>query len=154
MPPARSNRQYYKIPEITVTRNVSGTPTDEPIIVFMKKSHADLLSLEPIEADDPIWDGEFGGTGDNAGKAYLRRLGGYKQLSYTLVAEDKFTLTVNTADGQDTEEVEFKSIGIGFPRGVSAIEFKNWIQANDAADQIAAFVTPDGRRFPLVTAAA
>lgn len=148
--PASSPRRLYKIDEITVTRNVAGTPTEEPIIVKMKKSHAGLIGLTPIPSDDPIWEGTFGGSGNNAGKKYHRNLGGFRERSYTLVSNDgnPYQLEVNDGAGGVTTK-DFKTISIGFPRGCSVIEFFNWIKELPIALETQAIITPNGRRIPL-----
>lgn len=148
--PARSPRRLYKIDEITVTRNVGGTPTEEPIVVKMKRSHAKLIGLTPIPADDPIWEGTFGGSGENAGKKYHRNLGGFRERSYTLVANtgNPYQLEVTGDDGELTT-ADFKTISIGFPKGCSVIEFFNWIKELPIALETQAIITPAGRRIPL-----
>jgi len=146
---ARSNRQVYKIEEITVNRG----GTEEPIVAKIKKSHADLFGLTPIAADDAIWTGTFGGSGSNAGKTYLRKLGGFRERPFTFVAKDKFSLTVNAASGEGTTTEEFKSITIGLPKGATALEVKNWLDTLAVRTQVAAIITPNGYRFAYVSGA-
>lgn len=145
--PARSPRRYYKIPEITVERVQGGSTVSEPVIVKMKESHAQLLGLSPISAEDEIWEGTFGTGGSNAGKKYLRNLGGFRQASYKIRARDKFNLTVRQADGTGTENQEFKEISIGFPKGHSMLEVVQWLASKSVSAQIDAVISPAGRAF-------
>jgi hypothetical protein len=146
MATARSSRKLYKIDEITVTRPGDPDPVEEPIVVKMKKSHADLLGLEPLPPDDALLTGTFGGSGENAGKSYRRRLGGFRELPFTLEAKTEFTLTTNTDDPTVTEETTWKTITIGFPKGASVTEVINWLLTLDAKSQINALITPRGQR--------
>lgn len=146
MATARSNRKLYKIDEITVTRNSGGTPTEEPIVVKMKKSHADFLGLEPLSPDDDLLRGTFGGSGGNAGKEYVRRIGGFRELPFTLVSKTQFTLTTNTDDPETTEETEWKSITIGFPKGAAVHEVIDWLLTLPVKNEIDALISPKGAR--------
>lgn len=147
--PVRSSRRLYKIEEITVLRPGGGTPVEEPIVVKMKQSHADLLGLEPIPSDDPIWIGTFGGSGSNAGKKYHRNLGGFRERAYTLIAQTEFTVNERDSAGTGTVASEFKTLTIGFPRGASVNEVFLWLKDLPVAAQTAAIISPAGRRIPL-----
>lgn len=152
MATARSNRLVYKIDEITVNRGTAAAPVLEPIVAKLKKSHADFLGLIPLASDDPLWTGTFQGSGANAGKEYLRQLGGFKENPFTLVAKTEFSLTTNTDDPQVTETTMWKTITVGLPKGATMLEFKNWIDTLAIRDQVKAIISPRGRRFPYSAA--
>lgn len=148
MATVRSERRLYKIPEIEVNRGTAADPVLEPIIVKMKRTHGELLGLTPLLQDDPLWIGTYA-SGPNQGESYQRNFGGYRELPFTLVAETEFDLESNLADGTGTETTQWKSITIGFPAGATVNKVFSWIIELEAVSQIAALITPSGRRIPL-----
>lgn len=148
MATVRSERRLYKIPEIEVNRGTAAAPVLEPIIVKMKRTHGEYLGLTPLLQDDPLWLGTYA-SGPNSGKTYMRNFGGFRELPYTIVAETEFELQSNTADGTGTEATNWKSITIGFPAGATVNKVFSWMIDLTAAAEIAALITPAGRRIPL-----
>jgi hypothetical protein len=147
--PIRSPRQVYKIPEIT---NKRANNANEPVIVKMKESIADFLGLTPVPYNDPIWNGTFSGSGSNAGKPYRRRLGGYREASYTLVANTSFRITelIRQADGSyNPVQKNFRTITFGLPAGHSVREVVAFIASKSILAQVNAIVTPAGVRVPI-----
>lgn len=152
----RSSRVLVKIDQIKVKRGTGPTATQEAVIVKMKDSHRIFLSILKLDGDDPILQGTFGGSGPNAGKKYLRVLGGFRERSFTLVAKSSFQMedTVRNPDGTNTVTLKaFRSISIGFPKGVSVIEVFNWLRGldPDVVNQIGYIRTPNGRRVDFTT---
>lgn len=148
MPTVRSRRHIYRIPEILVNQVRDGQTVREPIIVKMKKAHASFLGLSPIPANDPIFTGTFT-SGPNAGKKYRRNIGGFRALSYTLVAKSRFKLITDTDDPKVKEETEWKSISIGFPVGATVLQVIRWINTLPMRDKVEKIVTPRGRGIPF-----
>lgn len=151
MATVRSSRVLVKIDAIKVKRGTGASASQEAVVVKMKDSHRVFLSLVPLDGDDPILQGTFGGSGPNAGKKYLRNIGGFRERSFTLVAKTSFQMedTVKNKDGTNTVSLKpFRSIDIGFPRGVSVIEVFNWLRSQDpdVVAQISYIRTPAGRR--------
>lgn len=149
MAPVRSPRLLYKIAGVTIDRDGAGTGVAEPVIVKMKESHGRLLGLSPIDSNDPIFYGTFA-TGPNAGKTYLRNLGGFREASYRLVARNGFSVTEIFFDASNNRVerlVKKKSVDIGFPKGHSANEIVSWLRGLPVADEIDAVIMPSGRRF-------
>lgn len=151
MATVKSSRVLVKIPEIKVKRGKGQTATQEAVIVKMKNSHRVLLSLVTLDGDDPILQGTFVGAGTNVGKKYLRNLGGFRERAFTLVSKTSFKMedTVKNPDGTNTVTLKpFRSISIGFPKGVSVVEVYNWLRGldPDVVKQIAYIRTPNGRR--------
>lgn len=152
MATVKSSRVLVKINEIKVKRGTGASATQEPVIVKMKDSHRVFLSLLTLDGDDPILQGTFGGSGSNAGKKYMRNLGGFRERSFTLVAKSTFKMedTVKNPDGTNTVTLKpFRSIDIGFPKGVAVVEFFNWLRSldPDVVNQISYIRTPNGRRI-------
>lgn len=152
----RSSRVLVKINEILVKRGTGSSATQEPVIVKMKDSHRVFLSILKLDGDDPILQGTFGGEGGNAGKKYLRNLGGFRERAFTLIAKTSFLMedTLRNADGTNTVSLKpFRSIDIGFPKGVSVVEVYNWLRGLDAdvVSQISYIRTPNGRRVDFTT---
>jgi hypothetical protein len=156
MATVRSPRILVKVPQVTVRRKREGAAVNEPVIVKMKASHADLLGLDALDGDDPILQGVFGGDSLNKDFRYLRNLGGFRARAYTLIAKDKFQMKTQETNllGITTEViVPFKSISIGFPAGVKVVEVFNWLRGLDAAvvGKIAYLRTPAGRKVDFTT---
>lgn len=151
MATVRSSRILVKIDQVTVKRGKGATATDEPVVVKMKASHSTFLSLVPLDGDDPILQGKFGGTGSNKDYKFLRNLGGFRARSFSLIAKTSFQMenTVKNPDGTDTVTLKpFRSIDIGFPQGVKVVEVYNWLRGldPDVVAQIAYIRTPNGRK--------
>ena len=162
--PIRSPRVLVEIE--TMTRNLKDNP-DAPdqapsetedglktnVFVKMKKGIAQYLGFEPVAWNDPRLVGIFGGSGLNAGSQYQRQLGGYKVASYKLVAKSQF-LIVEEYYNKLTKEYEFetsafRTMSIGLPTGHSVHEFVTTISGSNNFDQIAAVVTPAGRKIDI-----
>lgn len=165
--PIRSPRALYKITLVDVhldddddaidpapTQTVAGTK--RAIVVNMKEAVGDYLSLQPMAWNDPLFFGTFktppaqtGAT--NAGAEFYRRLGGYKEASYTFEAMTKFTISeiAKSDNGYSRSNADFRTFSIGFPRGHSVIEIIRWIAGNPRFNDIRAIVTPNGRRIAL-----
>ncbi len=153
--PIRGSRKLYKITQIQVGGTSSGSG-GRAIVVKMKEPIADFLSLSPLPYNDPSLIGTFGGTGGNAGFKYIKRLGGYRFVSYKVVAKTTFTISeiVKGADGTYAPETnQFKSFSIGFPKGVTVREFVAWIAQTGVVGEISYIVTPSGSSFPMGAAA-
>lgn len=151
MATVRSPRILVKIDEVTVRRKRAGVNVQESVVVKMKQSHALLLGLEPLDGDDPILQGEFGGDSLNKDFKFLRNLGGFRARSFSLVARTSFSMRniVKNSDGTDTiTNVPFRSIDIGFPAGVKIVEVFNWLRglSPEVVSQIAFIRTPNGRK--------
>lgn len=166
--PIRSPRRLYLIDEIT--RDVDDDPdaidklpgdtlpqTTVPIIAKIKESIGDYLGLTPLAYNDPIFTGVFGGEGLNTGAQYRKNLGGFRDASYTLVAETTFTITekfYNDAGEFVTEENNFRTMTIGMPKGHSVTEIIAWLETTTALDSIRSLITPAGNTIDLFTPAA
>ena len=149
--PIRGSRALYKIPLIQVGENAAGTG-GRSIVVKIKEPIADFLSLQRMAYDDPDLIGTFGGSGSNAGFKYVKRLGGFRYVSFKVVAKTTFTISeiVRQANGTFAPQTkQFKSFSMGFPRGVSVREFINWIATTGVLGEIDYIVTPSGTSHPL-----
>jgi hypothetical protein len=126
--------------------------TTRPIIVKMKRAIGDYFGLTPLAFNDPIWTGTFGGNGLNTGSEYRRRLGGFKDAAYTIVAKNVFTLTerIVQADGTTADQTrDYKSVTIGFPKGHSVTEFVDWLVSTTRLEEIAYIRSPRGYRTDI-----
>jgi hypothetical protein len=163
--PVRSPRRLYRTNLITVDQDdipdvIDKLPGDttpqttRPIIIKMKEGIGDLLGFKPLAWNDPIFDGIFKGTGLNKGAKYRKLLGGYRDASYTLIAETQFTVKekfINSSGSFTTLNTKFNTVSIGFPKGHSVNEVIKWLGTSTAFDQIAALRTPAGHRIDLYT---
>lgn len=155
--PIRSPRRLYQIPSITVNLdddpNATDTPggTVRPIVVKMKESVGDYFGLTPLNWDDVILSGVFGGSGLNQGANYRKTLGGFKDASYTLISETFFSITEKYYEGTviQTPTTLFKTITIGFPKGHSVYEVINWLGGLQNFSNVMAIRTPNGQRHDL-----
>jgi hypothetical protein len=160
--PVRSPRQIYKITSIQY--NVDEAPgTDaapaqteagqkRPIYVLMKESIGDYLGLTPLAWNAAELTGTFAGSGLNQGAKYRKRVGGYRDGSYTLVAKTTFTIKeiVKGDNGSyTTRDKNFKSISIGFPKGHSVHEVLDFLATTTKFAQVRAVITPQGRRVSI-----
>lgn len=165
--PIRSPRAKYKIELIKVhldddsdaidlapTDTVNGTKRD--IVVLMKEAIGDFLGLTAMAWNDPLNFGIFrtnpnqaGAT--NAGAAFTRRVGGFKQGSYTFEAKERYTISeiVKNDNGFTRSNANFRTFTIGFPRGHSLNEIARWFATTQGFNQTRAIITPNGARFPL-----
>lgn len=165
--PIRSPRAKYKIELIKVnlddnddaidtapTQTVAGTRRD--IVVLMKESIGDYLGLTPMPWNDPLNFGIFKSPPDqagatNAGAAYLRRVGGFRQGSYKFVAKERYTISeiVANDNGFTRTNANFRTFSIGFPRGHSMNEIVRWFATTSAFNATRAIISPNGARFAL-----
>jgi hypothetical protein len=152
--PIRSPRQLYRIPAIKEGEAADGTGGTD-LFVKMKEATADWLGLLPVAYNDPALTGTFGGVGPNAGYKFRKRVGGYRDASYTLIAKTSFTINELILQDDGTYQVQarkFKSISIGFPKGHSVREFVNWIGGTTRINEVTAIVTPRGQRISVAPA--
>ena len=149
--PISGPRKLYKIADIQVGEDAAGSG-GRPIIAKIKEPIGDFLGLTPLAWNDPELVGTFGGTAGNQGFKYIRRLGGFRHSSFKLVAKTQFTITEIVRDDQgdySTTTNKYKSMSIGFPKGVSVHEFVSWIGGNSKLSEISYIVTPAGVSFSL-----
>jgi hypothetical protein len=156
--PVRGRRRLYLIDAITANLDdnpgATDTPggTTRPIIIRMKKAVGDYFGLEPLLFNDPLFTGTFGGEGLNQGATFRRRLGGFKDAVYKLIAETSFDLTeqIFEADGSSTtENRSYRTLSIGFPKGHSVTEVIDWLASLNNFDQINSIVSPAGYKTDL-----
>lgn len=161
--PVRGKRRLYLIGDIEV--NLDDNPdaidtapdqtvngTTRPIIAKIKEPIGDYFGLTPLDYDNPIFTGIFEGEGLNRGSSFRRRLGGFRDASYTLIAEDNFQISERVDDGSGAitiVESLFKSVSIGLPKGHSVVEVLDWIGSFDNFDNIRALRTPKGHEIDL-----
>ena len=164
--PVRGKRRLYLINSILVNLdddpdNIDTAPDQtvdgatRPIIAKIKQPIGDYFGLTPLNYNDPIFNGTFAGSGLNQGAAYRRRLGGFREASYKLVAEDNFQINERVDDGSGAitiVETLFKSVSIGLPKGHSVTEVLNWISNFDNFENIRTLVTPAGHGIDLFLA--
>lgn len=151
--PIKGPRKLYKIDEITIGGNKAGT-TGRAIVVKMKEPIGNLLGLTAMANDDADLVGTFGGTGPNAGYKYIKRIGGYRHQSFILVASKEFKVTEqirSLAGITGPVKKKFKSISIGFPKGVTVYQLVRWLADTDIGDDISHIITPRGVSFPMGT---
>lgn len=149
--PISGPRLLYKIPQIQVGEDATGAG-GRPIFVKIKEPIADFLNLNQVAYNDPELIGTFGGSGTNQGFKYRKRLGGFRQDSYTLVARTEFSIgELETSPAGITGSVtkKYKSITIGFPKGVSVREFMAWIASTGVSGEISYIRTPRGVSVPF-----
>jgi hypothetical protein len=155
--PVRSPRAVYKISLITTNLDDSPTGTDtgigtsRPVFVKMKEAIGDWLGVKPVAWNDPLFSGTFAGNGSNKGFKYRKRLGGFREASYTLIAKTKFNIPeiVLENDGFKVVQSEYASVSIGFPKGHSVTEVIAWLMGSARANDIRAIVTPSGVRHQI-----
>ena len=162
--PIRSPRVLVEIE--TITTNLDDNPdaidtapdqtvdgTVRNIFVKMKKGIAEYLGFEPVPWNDPRLTGVFGGHGLNQGAEYRRNLGGFRVASYKLISKTVFQIEEEYYD-RDTEVYTtttnpFRTMSIGLPTGHSVHEFITTIAGSNNFDEIAAIVTPAGRKIDI-----
>ncbi len=149
--PISGPRKLYKIDEIKVGESADGVG-GRSIVVKMKEPIAKWFGLEPLAYDDPILRGEFAGTGSNAGYTYIKRIGGFRHQSFTLVANTSFFITererLPLGFGLPVVKT-YRTMSIGFPIGVSVHEFIDWVASTEKLSKISRIVTPRGVSIPL-----
>lgn len=167
--PVASPRKIYLIEGMTV--NVDDDPgvidnlppggstvqTTRPVFAKIKKGIGDFLGLTPLDFDNPIFTGVFGGHGLNNGYTYRKTVGGFKVASYTLIAQDEFQieeLRPNLLGKLTPETNGFKTVSIGFPRGHTVSSFLTWLSARENFGQIEFIRTPAGHKIPTSKTAA
>lgn len=149
--PIRGNRKLYKIPEIQVGEDALGAG-GRAIVVKMKEPIGDFLGLTQMSYNDPAFIGTYAGAGPNAGYKFIKRVGGFRESSFRVVAKTQFTIAeiVRKPDGSYAPENKtFKSFSIGFPGGVTVREFIAWITGRGVNTQIDYIVTPSGVSHPI-----
>jgi len=165
MAPIRSPRQIYKLSTIQVNLDDNATATDtaptqtvagtkRPIYIKMKESVGDWLGLKPLAYNSADFTGTFGGSGLNQGANFRRRIGGFRDASYTLIAKSEFTVKelVKQANGSYSQvDKKVKTISIGFPKGHSVVEVINFLAATGKLSEVIAIRTPAGSRVSIST---
>jgi hypothetical protein len=165
--PIRSPRRLYLINLIQVNNDddptvidrspgLAITETKRPIIVKMKQGIGEYLGLTPINWNDPQLSGIFNGVGLNLGQRYSRRVGGFKTVSYTLLPESVFAIKerfYNNANVLQTPTTNFKSITIGFPKGPTVDNVRNWLSTTAKFDEIRGLRGPSGAYTDLYSPA-
>ena len=162
--PIRSPRVLVEIE--TITRNLDDNPDaidtapDQTVnglksnlFVKMKKGIATYLGFEPVAWNDPRMLGVFGGNGLNKGAEYRRNLGGFRVASYKLIAKAVFQIEEEYFD-ENTQVYTvatnpFRTMNIGLPTGHSVHEFITTLAGANNFDEIAAIVTPAGRKIDI-----
>lgn len=157
--PIRSSRAVYKIEYILANKDdtvgiIDRTPaatapeTTKIIYVKMKVAIAEWLGLKPLAYDAPEFTGTFQGNGLNKGLQFRRRIGGFRQASYTLIAETFFEVNeqvVNLETGQVTRPLKrLKTMSIGFPKGHSVTEIVNFLASTGKLADIKGVRSPSG----------
>lgn len=164
--PIRGSRKVYKINLITTNvddaQNVidnlpagTETSTTRPIYVKIKTPIGEWLGLTPLAYDDPVYTGIFGGGGLNSGSKYRARIGGFRQASYTLIADGLFTVNeqvVNQETGVVARPLKYlKTMTIGFPKGHSVNELIAWLGTTGKIGEIKGIRGPSGAYNDLST---
>lgn len=147
--PIRGPRKLYKIEAIQVDDLPDGTG-GRPAYVKMKEPIGDWLGLQPLPWNSPDLIGTFAIGGNNAGYKFIRRRGGFRHKSYTIVAKTEFQIEelIKTDDGPyNIVTRPFKSMSIGFPVGTSVRKFAYWIGSTNRANEISHIITPSGVGF-------
>lgn len=145
--PIRGDRQLVEIPEIT--RDFNGT--EQPIVCKMKRGIKEWFDgLQELTLDSDRLRGTFSGSGSNSGASFYRRIGGFRESSWTLKKLGKFSITEYYFDDSGNwtnSSKEFKSITFGMPSGVSVIEIIDFLTAKvpeDEKDSLTKLITPAG----------
>lgn len=167
--PVKSQRYLYSCTNlkrrIMVTNPTDGTKTSTLVdaIVLMKESHANWLGTNLavlVPSDDARRFGTRSVVRPNEAtteidaaeqtERYVKRIGGYRSDSFTLVARTTFSLTYKELDGT-SKTVQKKSISIGMPAGVALNRFVDWIEnlADAKYNELAGIISPDGRKFQI-----
>lgn len=164
--PIRGSRKVYKIDLIKVDvdddpavidKLPAGTTieTTRSIFVKIKVPIAEWLGLTPLSYDDPILTGTFKGGGLNKNAKFRRRIGGFKQASYTLIADTFFQVNeqvVNLETGQVNRPLKnLKTMTIGFPKGHSVTEVIAFIASTGKLSEIRAIRSPSGTETDVST---
>lgn len=147
--PVRGPRKLYKIDDITVGEDASGIG-GEAVYCKMKEPIGDFFNLQPLPWDASELLGTFEGTGANAGYTYVRRIGGFRHSSFKIVAKTSFLISeqIRQEDGSyNIAQRQFKTLSIGWPKGVSVHEFVYWIGGTNRAGEISQIVSPRGASF-------
>ncbi len=141
--PIRGRRILVEIPEILDNQ----TPTPQPIIVKMKRGIAEYFALQQIPSDDARLRGVFAGTGSNAGATYQSRKGGFRYRSFKFLAKTQYAITEYYYDAQNNPVntiSNFKTMSIGFPKGVTVNEVLDWLLTKTNVDETEFIVSPAG----------
>ena len=157
--PIRGSRKVYKIDLIKT--NVDDDPaiidnlpagtevsTTRSIFVKIKLPIAEWLGLTPLAYDDPLFTGTFVGNGLNNGAKFRKRIGGFREASYTLIADTFFQVNEQVVDletGTVTRPLKnLKTMTIGFPRGHSVTEVIAFIASTGKLGEVRAIRSPSG----------
>lgn len=152
--PVRGSRRLYLLNEIQLREGTGENATTRAILAKIKQPIAEYFGLTPVNYNDPIFTATFGGEGGNAGARFRKNLGGFRDASYTLIAENNFQINERVDDGSGNftaVESLFKTVSIGLPKGHSVSEVIDWIATFDNFDNIRALRTPKGNRIELFT---
>jgi len=159
--PIRSPRRLYEIVQMQVNLDDDPAAIDlppgqtyagdsRPLFVKMKQGIGDYLGLTPVPYNDTRLVGVFGGNGLNTGSPYRRRVGGFRDAAYTLIAKTTFVISETYFDPITKTVVQtnkqFRTMTIGFPKGHSVKEFVDFIATCDNFDKIQGYRSPKGRR--------
>lgn len=163
--PIRSPRLIYEIIKIVENKDdnpdgIDVAPVEtvgglqEPIFAKIKKGIGDYLGLKSIPFNDPIFKGYFDGSGTNYGSEYRRNIGGFRVASYKFIAKSYFNIEEEYYDKEIKRYVvgkaDFRTMSIRLPKGHSVNEVIQWALSFDNLENIAAMVTPKGRRIDMI----
>lgn len=153
MATVRSPRRLYLIDEITI-KNSAGTGT-RPCVAKLKQAVAEFLGMTALEYNDAIFDGVFAGDGTNVGAKFRKKIGGFRDAAYTLIAVENFEIE-EIVYNKDTKTItrpttNFRSLTIGLPIGHTVNEVVDWIGTTSAIDEIGYLVTPAGHKIAINT---
>lgn len=149
--PVKGSRKLYKIPQIQVGAAADGTG-GRPIIARIKEPIGNFLGLTAMPYNDPEFIGTFAGTGPNSGYKYIKRLGGFRYKSFTIVSKRRFIINEVRFDPLGVAIILpklYASLSIGFPAGVTVRQFLNFLASTSILGQVDYVVTPSGSSFPL-----
>ena len=157
--PLRGSRVLVEIPEIT--RVFEEGESEQPIVAKMKRGIAKWFGLEPLYLNNERLIATFDdNTTDepdqtNAGKTFFRRIGGFRQGSYTIKALGTIAIEEQFFDPNGdftTEDKEVKSFTFGMPGGVGVTEIIEFLRVNVPSgdrDKLDRLITPRGVGYAL-----
>jgi len=151
MTPLKGQRELVKINQIT-RKDKNGN--NVAVIAEMKRGIREFFGLDVLPADDPILYGTYQ-AGPNQGKTYRKRLGGFRQGSYTI--EFAGDVSVNEYEFQNGSWTQtsrqMKSVTFGLPYGHSTHEVLSFIEktivANSGSDNLSKLRTPEGNSYDI-----
>jgi hypothetical protein len=151
LPPLKGPRELVQINQIT-EKDSDGNY--QPVIVAMKRGIREFFGLDRLPADDPILYGEYA-TGPNAGLTYRKRLGGFRQASYTIHFAGNVEINeYSFENGTWTESTrQMQSITFGLPKGHSTHEVLSFIEqtvvATNGSENLRKLRTPEGNSYDI-----